>query len=83
MRCRLRNEGLLVNGKRIHHLMRPMPCRVVDLGSQFTSLAWADRLRRSGARISMDGKGRFLPSLNDVSILNFNDNFFQQYKKSI
>jgi putative transposase len=32
-----------------------------DQGSQFTSFAWTDRLRRSGVRISMDGKGRFLP----------------------
>jgi putative transposase len=31
-----------------------------DQGSQFTSFAWTDRLRRSGVRISMDGKGRFL-----------------------
>jgi len=29
-----------------------------DQGSQFTSFAWTDRLRRSGVRISMDGKGR-------------------------
>lgn len=33
-----------------------------DQGSQFTSVAWADRLRRSAVRISTDGKGRFLPS---------------------
>ncbi|WP_408902432.1 integrase core domain-containing protein [Paracoccus marcusii] len=26
-------------------------------GSQFTSFAWTGRLRRSGVRISMDGKG--------------------------
>ena len=31
-------------------------------GGRFTSFAWTDRLRRSGVRISMDGKGRFLPS---------------------
>jgi putative transposase len=30
-----------------------------DQGSQFTSFAWTDRLRRIGVRISMDGKGRF------------------------
>jgi putative transposase len=29
-----------------------------DQGSQFTSLAWTDRLKRAGTRISMDGKGR-------------------------
>ena len=32
-------------------------------GSQFTSFAWTDRLRRSGVRISMDGKGRFLDNI--------------------
>ena len=34
-----------------------------DQGSQFTSCAWTDRLRRSGVRISMDGKGRFLDNI--------------------
>ena len=34
-----------------------------DQGSQFTSFAWMDRLRRSGGRISMDGKGRFLDNI--------------------
>jgi putative transposase len=29
-----------------------------DQGSQFTSFAWTDRLKRAGSRISMDGKGR-------------------------
>ena len=29
-----------------------------DQGSQFTSFAWTDRLKRAGIRISMDGKGR-------------------------
>jgi len=33
-----------------------------NLGSQFASLAWSDRPRRSGARISMGSKARFLPS---------------------
>lgn len=32
-----------------------------EQGSQFTSFAWTDQLRRSGVRISMDGRGRFLP----------------------
>jgi len=32
-------------------------------GSQFTSFAWTDRLRRSGVRISMDGKGRYLDNI--------------------
>jgi len=34
-----------------------------DQGAQFTSFAWTDRLRRSGVRISMDGKGRFLDNI--------------------
>lgn len=34
-----------------------------DQGSQFTSFAWTDRLRWSGVRISMDGKGRFLDNI--------------------
>ncbi len=34
-----------------------------DQGSQFTSFAWTDRLRRMGVRVSMDGKGRFLDNI--------------------
>jgi putative transposase len=34
-----------------------------DQGSQFTSFVWIDRLRRSGVRISMDGKGRYLDNI--------------------
>ncbi|WP_291734071.1 DDE-type integrase/transposase/recombinase [Leisingera sp. F5] len=34
-----------------------------DQGSQFTSFAWADCHRRSGLRLSMDGKGRFLDNI--------------------
>ena len=34
-----------------------------DQGSQFTSFAWTDRLRRSGVRISMDGEGRFVDNI--------------------
>jgi len=34
-----------------------------DQGSQFTAFAWTDRLRRSGIRISMDGKGRDLDNI--------------------
>ncbi len=34
-----------------------------DQGSQFTSFAWTDRLKRAGVRISMDGKGRFLDNI--------------------
>ena len=32
-------------------------------GSQFTSWAWTDRLRKAGVKISMDGKGRFLDNI--------------------
>jgi putative transposase len=31
--------------------------------AQFTSFAWTDRLRQSGIRISMDGKGRYLDNI--------------------
>ena len=34
-----------------------------DQGSQFTSFAWADRLKRVGARVSMDGKGRCIDNI--------------------
>jgi len=34
-----------------------------DQGSQFTSFAWVDRLKRVGTRVSMDGKGRCLDSV--------------------
>ncbi len=34
-----------------------------DQGSQFTSFAWTDRLKRAGSRISMDGKGRCIDNV--------------------
>jgi putative transposase len=34
-----------------------------DQGSQFSSFAWTDTLRRAGSRISMDGKGRCLDNI--------------------
>ncbi|WP_296708901.1 IS3 family transposase, partial [Rhodoblastus sp.] len=34
-----------------------------DQGSQFTSFAWTDRLKRVGANISMDGKGRCIDNI--------------------
>ena len=34
-----------------------------DQGSQFTSFAWTDRLKRVGTRISMDGKGRCIDNV--------------------
>ena len=44
------------------HKFGPPEIMNTDQGSQFTSFVWTDRLRRSSVRISMDGKGRFLPS---------------------
>jgi putative transposase len=34
-----------------------------DQGSQFTSFAWTDRLKRAGVKISMDGKGRCIDNI--------------------
>jgi putative transposase len=34
-----------------------------DQGSQFTSFAWTNRLRRAGTRISMDGKGKCIDNV--------------------
>ncbi|WP_411028175.1 IS3 family transposase [Shimia sp. FJ5] len=45
------------------HKSGPPEIMNTDQGSQFTSFAWTDRLRRSGVRISMDGKGRFLDNI--------------------
>nr|WP_168733159.1 IS3 family transposase [Thalassobius vesicularis] len=45
------------------HRFGPPEIMNTDQGSQFTSFAWADCLRRSGVRISMDGKGRFLDNI--------------------
>ncbi|MBC7147682.1 MAG: IS3 family transposase [Thioclava marina] len=45
------------------HKFGPPEIMNTDQGSQFTSFAWTERLRRSGVRISMDGKGRFLDNI--------------------
>ncbi|WP_443137072.1 IS3 family transposase, partial [Marinovum sp. PR37] len=45
------------------HKFGPPEIMNTDQGSQFTSFAWTDRLRRSGVRVSMDGKGRFLDNI--------------------
>lgn len=45
------------------HKFGPPEIMNTDQGSQFTSFAWTDRLRRQGVRISMDGKGRFLDNI--------------------
>lgn len=39
------------------HKFGPPEIMTTDQASQFTSFAWTDRLRQSGVRISMDGKG--------------------------
>ncbi|SMX50797.1 Integrase core domain protein [Pelagimonas varians] len=43
------------------HKSGPPEIMNTDHGPQFTSFAWTDRLRGLNVRISMDGKGRFLP----------------------
>jgi putative transposase len=45
------------------HRFGPPEIMNTDQGSQFTSFAWTDRLRRSGVRISMDGEGWFLDNI--------------------
>ena len=45
------------------HKFGPPEIMNTDQGSQFTSFAWTDQLRRAGIRISMDGKGRFLDNI--------------------
>ena len=45
------------------HKFGPPEVMKTDQGSQFTSFAWTDRLKRNGVRVSMDGKGRFLDNI--------------------
>ena len=45
-----------------------------DQGSQFTSWAWTDRLRKAGVKISMDGKGRFLDNIFVERLWHWRDN---------
>jgi len=45
------------------HKFGPPEIMNTDQGSQFTSFAWTDRLKRFGTRISMDGKGRCLENI--------------------
>jgi len=42
------------------HRFGPPQIMNTDQGCQFTSFAWSGRLKRSGIKVSMDGKGRFL-----------------------
>jgi putative transposase len=41
----------------------PPEIMTADQGAQFTSFARTDRLKRAGARISMDGKGRCIDNI--------------------
>ncbi|MFG6543545.1 IS3 family transposase [Sulfitobacter sp. M22298] len=45
------------------HKFGPPEIMNTDQGSQFTSFAWTDRLKRVGSRISMDGKGRCIDNI--------------------
>lgn len=45
------------------HKFGPPAIMNTDRGSQFTSFAWTDRLRRSDVCIAMDGNGRFLDNI--------------------
>lgn len=45
------------------HKFGPSEIMTTDQGRQFTSFAWTEHLRRSGMRISMDGKGRLLDNI--------------------
>ena len=45
------------------HRFGPPEIMNTDQGSQFTSFAWTDRLKRIGTRISMDGRGRCLDNI--------------------
>ncbi len=45
------------------HRFGPPEIMNTDQGSQFTSFAWTDGLKRAGARISMDGKGRCIDNI--------------------
>lgn len=45
------------------HRFDPPAIMNTDRGSPFTSFAWTDRLKRTGTRISMDGKGHCLDNI--------------------
>jgi putative transposase len=45
------------------HRFGPPEMMNTDQGSQFTSFAWTDRLKQSGVKISMDGKGRCIDNI--------------------
>ena len=68
-------QGCDALNEAIHKFGRP-DIMNTDQGSQFTSFAWTDRLRHSNVRISMDGKGRFLPSHASLMHCRAMDNIF-------
>ena len=45
------------------HKFAPPEFMNTDQGSQFTSFAWTDRLKRVGTRISKDGQGRCIDNI--------------------
>ena len=45
------------------HRFGPPEIMNTDQGSQFTSFAWTDGLKRAGVKISMDGKGRCIDNI--------------------
>jgi putative transposase len=45
------------------HRFGPPEIMNTDQGSQFTSFAWTDRLKRAGVKISMNGKGRCIDNI--------------------
>jgi putative transposase len=45
------------------HRFGPPEIMNTDQGSQFTSFVWTDRLKQSGIKISMDGKGRCIDNI--------------------
>ena len=47
------------------HRFGPPGIMNTDQGSQFTSFAWTDRLKRGGVRISMAGKGRCIDNRSE------------------
>ena len=56
------NYSVKAKSEAIHRFSRPETI-ITDQGSQFTSFAGTDRLKRNGKRISMDGKGCFFNNI--------------------
>ncbi|WP_136637801.1 DDE-type integrase/transposase/recombinase [Pseudooceanicola onchidii] len=54
------------------HRFGPPEIMNTDQGSQFTSFAWTDRLKRIGSRISMDARGAVSTTSSSSAMLYFN-----------